>query len=378
MLSGFFNIIILLGALQGFIISCLLFFSKKNHPANRLLAAMIFLIALACLNLYLANQGWPTSGSIMPLVMAVVPMVVVMPFGPLLFFYIKTILNPGFRLSKTDKFQFVTIIIDLFPYLTALFFIIGVLSGLISDHRWDVGLFIDDYNIYSDIPRWISLTVYLIVSIRYISAFRKTGDTQNNTIQLKWVRQLTIAFIVFQSIWLLFLVPYVIPAYGNKLLNMVDWYPIYIPMAFLIYWLGIKGYLIAREQPANNKRISTLLPADISDKAIATLKAAMEQDVLYLNPELSLTMLAQHTSIPQKTISAVLNQHLHKSFNEFVNEYRVNAFKQKLCADDVKHLTIAGIAAECGFNSQATFQRTFRQLTGLSPSEFKTQALQNA
>jgi AraC-like DNA-binding protein len=74
----------------------------------------------------------------------------------------------------------------------------------------------------------------------------------------------------------------------------------------------------------------------------------------------------------------VLNQHLHTSFNEFVNEYRVSAFKQKLCTDEVKHLTIAGIAAECGFNSQATFQRTFRQVTGLSPSEFKMQVLQNA
>jgi len=378
MLSGFFNIIILLGALQGFIISSLLFFSQKNHSANRLLASMIFLIALACLNLYLANQGWPSSGSVMPLVMAVVPMVVVMPFGPLLYFYTKAILNPDFKLSKKDKFQFVTVIIDLVPYLTALFFIIGVISGIIPNRTYNVGLFIDNYNVYSDIPRWASLTVYLILSIRCIAAYRKSDGAHNSFHQLKWLRQLTIAFTIFQSIWLLFLVPYVMPAYGNKLLNMVDWYPIYIPMSILIYWLGIKGYLVNREQPINSKKAGTVLPPDITDKTITALKIALEQDTLYLNPELSLTILAQHTGIPQKTISAVLNQHLHTSFNEFVNGYRVNAFKQKLCADNVKHLTIAGIAAECGFNSQATFQRTFRQLTGLSPSEFKMQALQNA
>lgn len=61
-----------------------------------------------------------------------------------------------------------------------------------------------------------------------------------------------------------------------------------------------------------------------------------------------------------------------KSFNEFVNEYRVNAFKQEAMQPKMSHLTIAGIAFECGFNSQATFQRTFKQITGMSPSEFKS------
>ena len=35
-----------------------------------------------------------------------------------------------------------------------------------------------------------------------------------------------------------------------------------------------------------------------------------------------------------------------------------------------QHLTISGIALEAGFNSQTTFQRTFKQLTGVSPKQF--------
>ena len=100
----------------------------------------------------------------------------------------------------------------------------------------------------------------------------------------------------------------------------------------------------------------------------------METDELYLNPNLNLNMLAQHTGIVQKIISAVLNQHLHKSFNEFVNEYRVEAFKERVLRPDFDQLTIAGIAMECGFNSQATFQRTFKQITGSSPSAFRKMA----
>jgi AraC-like DNA-binding protein len=374
-LSGFFNIIILLGAIQGFIISSLLYFSHKHSIANRLLAVLIFFIALACLNLYLANQDWYNNMPAFSLLRAVVPMVIVMPLGPLLFFYTKASLDPEFKITRKDKRHFIPVIIDLFPYLTAISFIITFYSGLMRPLHFDVGLFIDNYNVYSDIPRWVSLTLYLVLSVRYIGSFRKKVDAAKMTYQLKWMRQLTIAFIIFQSIWLAYLIPYVLPVYSDKLMQLVNWYPIYIPMSFLIYWLGIKGYLVTQHQ-APAKR-SAMLPAAISERTIAALKNAMEADTLYLDPELSLNLLAQYTGIPPKTISAVLNQHLNTSFNEFVNEYRVSAFKQKLCTDAVKHLTIAGIAAECGFSSQATFQRSFKQLTGLSPSEFKLRALQS-
>lgn len=97
----------------------------------------------------------------------------------------------------------------------------------------------------------------------------------------------------------------------------------------------------------------------------------MEQDRLYLNTTLTLNMLAAHTGLPAKTISAVLNQHLHKNFNEFVNSYRVELFKERLAKDDAGQLTFAGLANDCGFSSPATFQRVFKQLTGMSPSEFR-------
>ncbi|MEI9807657.1 MAG: helix-turn-helix domain-containing protein [Bacteroidota bacterium] len=37
----------------------------------------------------------------------------------------------------------------------------------------------------------------------------------------------------------------------------------------------------------------------------------------------------------------------------------------------MEQLTIAGVAAECGFNSQATFQRTFKEITGIAPSAYR-------
>jgi AraC-like DNA-binding protein len=168
-------------------------------------------------------------------------------------------------------------------------------------------------------------------------------------------------------------VPYVIPKYTDWVLNTFDWYPVYIPMVILIYWMGIKGYLVSQQIATDKKNtgLLTVLPPALIQQVIDALKKAMEEDKIFLNPGLSLANVSAATGFPQKTISAVLNQHLKKSFNEFVNGYRIQAFTEKIGLPEMSRLTIAGIALECGFNSQATFQRTFKDCTGKSPTEFR-------
>ena len=149
-----------------------------------------------------------------------------------------------------------------------------------------------------------------------------------------------------------------------------------MPITVLIYWLGIKGYIISWQHLVTEKRTEALLPATTVDPVLALLKKAMEEDRLYLNDTLTLQIVSRHTGIAPKTISAILNQHLHKNFNEYINEYRVALFKEKILQEEAGQLTLTGIAYDCGFGSQATFQRVFKQLTGMSPSAYKRNAAQ--
>jgi hypothetical protein len=57
-LSAFLDVVILLGALQGFIFSGLLFFSAKGRRGNRLLAWLLILVAVASLKLFGIQKGW--------------------------------------------------------------------------------------------------------------------------------------------------------------------------------------------------------------------------------------------------------------------------------------------------------------------------------
>lgn len=370
---GLLQTIILLGAVQGLILSSLLFFSATHRRPNRLLAALMFLMALASLRLYGMEKNWFHVSMFMSIVDAFVPMIVIMPIGPLLFLYVKTSLNPEYTLTKKDRLQFYPVVIDLIPQITAAVFITGVLTHLFKNKPQPWGTFIDTYNVYSDIPRWLSVSLYLWLTSRYLASIKKMpANAQTYTpALLNWLRLFIRIFAAFQFIWLLYLVPYVIPGYSNKLQDWVGWYPVYIPLAILIYCLGIKGYIVSH-QPLFQRNTGTtlVLPAAVMEQAVSELTKAMVTGKLYLNPDLTLPMLAAHTSLPPKTISAALNQHFHKNFNEFINEYRVQAIREKMQHEEYRRQTIASLAYDCGFNSLSTFQRSFKSVTGVTPREY--------
>ncbi len=366
--ANFLDILILLGALQGFITAVLLFLSSPKHLAKNLLGWLLLLISMACLNMYLLNINFTNQSTVLQIAGAIVPLIIIMPIGPLSFFYVKTLTDNEFNLTKQLRRQFLPAIFDLVPYVAALVYFLGVSMHFINpaqSQSW--GNFIDGYNMYFDIPRWISISIYLWLSMLVI---KSTPITNKNRKSMVWVKQFVIGMAIFQFMWLLYLIPYVIPNTSNILLGWVGWYPVYIPLMILVYWLGVNGFFLS---PLNN-RSKLLLPTSdpkIAEKTIAALTRAMAEEKLYLNPTLGLQDIVTYTGINQKTISYALNQHLGKSFKEFVNEYRVNEVINRLGKAKFDHLTIMGIAYECGFNSQATFQRVFKSITKKSPKSYR-------
>ncbi|HVU96536.1 MAG TPA: helix-turn-helix transcriptional regulator [Puia sp.] len=362
-MAAILRTIILLGAIQGFIVGGLLVSSARRDRGGarqkRLLAILIGLLAMACLNLYLFDMPEWMNTPLGNLLNALIPLVVVMPIGPLLYLYVRSLLEPEFRLHRR---HFYSTAIDLFPHAAAAVYIILLILGVLNPHKnYGFGNFLDDYQRYADIPRWLSLTIYLWFASRYLARARMRG----------WPKALIGVFTAFAILWFTFLVPYEIPRTSSWLLDRFDWYPLYLPIVVLIYWLGVKGYFISyRPTPAK-----TALAPEIVEPAVQALKKAMEQDRLWLDPALNLGSLSRHCGLPPKTLSAVLNQHLEKTFNAWVNEYRITAFKDRLLQPESRELTIAGIAYDCGFNSLPTFQRAFKSFTGVTPKEYLQKSL---
>ncbi len=367
------DLILLLGSGQGFILASLLWLNPNgNRLSNRLLASLIGLLALMSLAV-----GIPVTNRWVSMALDFLPLIMAMPLGPLILFYTKSVLNPTFRIDRIQGRHFYPVVLDWGAPLIGWTFVIGALSGVFSRQNGPAwGHVMDEYNTYVDIPRWLSVTIYLILTRQFLrqhQPINNVGNAGSQPQNLAWLRQFVNIFLVFQGIWLIHLVPYIIPALRGPLLDKFGWYPIYIPIAVMIYWLGLKGYLHSRNSSvaAMSRKVSaTFVPAETVGKALRSLTMAMQTDKLYLDPELTVEKIGRHTQLSPKMVSFVLNQHLQKSFSTFVNEYRIEAVKGQLTNPANEHLTLTGIAFECGFNSQATFQRTFKQMTGVSPKEF--------
>lgn len=312
------------------------------------------------------------------IILSLVPTIIFMPFGPLIYFYAKSLLNPAFRLERKHKIHFLPVIIDVLPAMAAWVITLGQLLTSFTQGnllRW--GDLIGQYNSYSDLPRWISITVYLLLTKKYLNDITSNlnqHERQRHRRHLDWLKIFLNCFLGFQFMWLVFLIPYIIPFSRFVLLDYVGYYPIYIPLAFLIYGLGIKGFLHSRLTAQSAAESTSIqLTSAQSDKLVKAITKAMEEEKLYREPDFDLQWLVRHVGSDQRTVSHVLNRYFLKSFNAFVNCYRIEEVKQKMVAPGYKHLTLSGIALECGFNSQSTFQRAFKQIAKLSPKKYLQQ-----
>ena len=99
----------------------------------------------------------------------------------------------------------------------------------------------------------------------------------------------------------------------------------------------------------------------------------LNEEKIYLNPELTLRGLAEKCDQKSYLVSQAINQCLGKSFFELINTYRVEEAQKLMLDSNYDHLSILGVGFEAGFNSKTTFNTTFKRITGTTPNEFKKQ-----
>jgi len=127
----------------------------------------------------------------------------------------------------------------------------------------------------------------------------------------------------------------------------------------------------AVEEPIKQK--TALLDVNTTTEYSSRLIAHITENKSYLNPDLSLRDLAKQIEIHPNQLSWILNNSIGKNFNEFINKYRIEAFKSNAKAQENENLTIEGLAYESGFNSKTVFNTYFKRETGLTPRQFLKQ-----
>ncbi|NVO31948.1 helix-turn-helix domain-containing protein [Hymenobacter lapidiphilus] len=375
----------------------LLALARRNRLPNGFLALLMLAIALWLLDsffrvagIYDQNANWYFA-----------PIYYSFAFGPLLYFYVRSLVNHEFRFRVGHLGHFGPVLLQ-----AALYW--GLRTQSYAARAWFWEHVHRPYTYRLEfIGTWVSLTVYLGLSLHLLRQYGRwlpDNFSETSELRLRWLRVLLVLVGLVSLQWLLevvlreFFGLYYEYNYSTELLGGV---------VFLIGVVGLRqadmravsfvpeaapaapetaafigaGTLavsaVPLGRPGNASPVPTSAPgtlraaAPVADAAVlARIRRALEEERLYLNPTLTLAELSAHTGLAPRLISFTVNQGFGQSFNDLINGYRVAEVKRRLATPDAQRLTLLGLALECGFNSKTTFNRIFKQFTGQAPREW--------
>lgn len=346
----------LLAAGQGIFLACVLFFHKKgNRRANALLGAFVLFFALSLVD-YVGF--WTRYNMYFPKLRAFYEYLIFF-FGPLIFLYFKSVYGKNF--SRFDWLHFT-----------------GPLGFLLLRRlKWWEWLpterpFLDGQAII-----FIShLLCYGIASWLFLSKIAKPSVIENSgqATHRGWHFTLLALYFGFILGWIVYFLLTRTPYF-----TLFHDYSISLAMTIFIYAVGYLGFrqpeiFSGKTWPQvfqPQKYQSSSLTPSAAKSLLEKLTAHMETEKPYLDNDLRITHLSEILDVSIHHLSQVINENLGKSFPEFVNEYRVEAARKMLANPAFSDQFVIDIAYASGFNNKTSFNKAFKQQTGLSPTQFR-------
>ena len=119
------------------------------------------------------------------------------------------------------------------------------------------------------------------------------------------------------------------------------------------------------------EKVELSKPLDENSELLEKLEIYMENEKPYLDSNITLDDICHKLQTNRTYLSKLINEHFHKNFNEYINEFRTKTARQILADTTKYHISIEGVGQMSGFNSRSTFFTCFKKQTGLSPSYFR-------
>lgn len=102
---------------------------------------------------------------------------------------------------------------------------------------------------------------------------------------------------------------------------------------------------------------------------VTRMRHYLETERAYTNPDLKRADISRALNAPVAKLSYVFTMYLKENYYEFVNHYRLEAFKQLISEGAYKQFTLTALSEQCGFK-KTSFFTTFRKVEGMTPTEY--------
>jgi len=341
---------------------------KGRRLSNGILAALLFATALCLLNYVIYQQKELSSSWVFDYL--VLGNSIVFLWGPLLYFYIRSIIHPDL------SFQ-IKHCVHLIPFLTYFSFLLirmAILDERIVRGPLGAGIAFHPLEVLVSLGSLHAMFLfYIIASFRSLQRYRqqlKYYYSFTKNLEFSW---LTILLVSFSLMWTIgFVNSYLAAKKGSPLpvLSFINLALIFFIANMSIY-NGLKKPEIFSGFDERPKYERSTLTRSNAKRYLIKLKNLMEGEKPYLDPFLNIKQLARRLTIQPRHLSQILNESLHQNFYDFINSYRIEEAKKMLLGASGENLTILEVLLDAGFNSKSAFNRAFKKWTGLTPSEFK-------
>ncbi|GGI29090.1 AraC family transcriptional regulator [Bradyrhizobium guangdongense] len=112
--------------------------------------------------------------------------------------------------------------------------------------------------------------------------------------------------------------------------------------------------------------------ASADQKLINALMRLMADERIYRHENITIGVLAGRLKIPEYRLRRLINQRLgYRNFNVFLNNHRIEEAKAALADPAQAEVPVITIAMDAGFQSLGPFNRAFKAVTGVTPTEYR-------
>ena len=391
----------------------LLYFNKGYLTANRYLAIFLFVISLYVLkNFYFFYGESVNRVAFFTCVHAFFYLI-----SPFAFFYMRSILRDNASLSKTDYFHFALFVLSFLGYIPYLFsswdYKNLVASNLLSEN-WDTASF----HLNSLFPHKIDQALHLLqayfysMSLWYLVWYykKKISSRITQSSQYPIIRRWLLVFAcIFTIITINFTVVMAHASlYDDKSIflnraseTLLFASLVYIGMNMVMLLFPHILYGLPLDVKVESTSLSSNTSAETNPfllkereyswyeggaielaknelnlftteyrKTIEAVIESFKKRKEYLNPNFTLKYIANESSIPAHHLTYFYNDIKKVSFTDWRNSLRIEEAKNLISQGETDSFTLQSISFRCGFSSQNTFIRAFKNATGTTPSTY--------
>lgn len=384
-MGQFGEMLFYLGAAQGILLFVFLFSIKGNRISNRLLGLLTLFWALILLQFPLQAHGLYAKN---PHLLKTISVLLFTLF-PLLYLHVKYLLSDYKKFNKKDLwhflFAFLYIILNSDFYFSSSEVKLEIVNNKSLYYRF--------LQIVGDEVIGGQGIIYSILIFKLIKNYKKEILNYQSSIDKITIKTLSIGTLLIFIAWIIGTIAANLDLFDIPV-NVDLFIAVYLIIVVVIYFISyvalttpevfkielgtdvgvnpdisIKGVgenpTVDQESISLNENVKAELLSN--DKLLIDY---MNKEEPFLNAELSLNDLADSLDLSRHQLSNVINQCHKMNFYEFVNSYRIEKVKVLMMDPSNSNLKIISIAYDAGFNSKASFNRIFKQVCGMTPTQY--------